>query len=142
MKSAPAIAFDYRPSRRLAFAAGGLAAMAIVALSVSGLPLLVRGVLAAIVVAYAGIGLRRFLAPPCVRIARDATGWRLVEPGGEAVAATLAGHVRRGPLLVLDFRVSGRPRFHAVLTPDMLDTDTRRRLVLILARGSGAPPAQ
>ena len=142
MKSAPAITFDYRPSRRLAIAATGVAALALVAVAMSGLPLVLRVVLAVVVVTCACIELRRFLQPPYVRIARDATGWRLVEPGGEVFAATLAGHVRRGPLLVLDFRVIGRRRFHGVLTPDVLDADVLRRLLLILARGADAPPMQ
>ncbi len=138
MRSAPAIAFDYRPSRRLAAAAGLLAGLAVVAVAASGLPAGLRIALGVAVLLYAGLALRRFLAPPWLRIARDASGWRLVDRAGEAVATTLAGHVQRGPLLVLAFITPGWPRFHCVLSRDGIDADTWRRLLLVLARGGEA----
>ncbi|MBN8480830.1 MAG: hypothetical protein J0L88_04475 [Xanthomonadales bacterium] len=141
MRSAPAIAFDYRPSRRLAVAAGLLAALAVLCVLLSGLPIGLRALLVVAVPLHALVTLRRFLAPPWVRIAHDAGGWRLVDRAGEAMATTLAGHVRLGPLLVLDFATPERPRFHCVLTPDVSDADTRRRLHLVLARGSDASTA-
>lgn len=140
MRSAPAIAFDYRPSRRLAVAAGLVAALAVASVLLSGLPIGLRASLAVAVPLYAGYKLRRFLAPPWVRIAHDAGGWRLIDRGGEGVASTLAGHVRRGPLLVLDFVTPERPRFTCVLSPDVIDADTRRRLLLVLARRDPPPP--
>jgi toxin CptA len=135
MKSAPAIAFDVVPSRRVAAAAAAVALLALVAVVICGLPAWLRVVLAALVIVYAARGLRRFLMPPWTRVVRDASGWRLVDRDGSAVAATLAGHVRRGRLLVLDFRVHGQRRFHCVVTPDVIDADVFRRLWLVLARG-------
>lgn len=135
MKSAPAIAFDVVPSRRVAAVAAAVALLAVVAVMLCGLPLSLRLLLAVLVVVLAVRGLRQFLAPPWTRAVRDPSGWRLVGRDGHAVAATLAGHVRRGPLLVLDFRVPDQSRFHCVLTPDVIDADLFRRLWLVLARG-------
>ena len=139
MRSAPAIAFDYRPSRRLALVSGAVALLAVVAVAASGLPDGLRVALVVAVPIHAAWVLRRFLAPPWVRVAHDAAGWRLVDRANEAVTTVLAGHVERGPLLVLEFRTPDRPRFHCVLTPDVLDADTRRRLRLVLARGADPP---
>ena len=139
MRSAPAIAFEYRPSRRLAALAGAVALLAVIAVAASGLPEWLKVALIVAVPIHAGWALRRFLAPPWVRVAHDATGWRLVDRTNEAVTTVLVGHVERGPLLVLEFRTPDRPRFHCVLTPDVLDADTRRRLCLVLARGAEPP---
>ena len=52
--------------------------------------------------------------------------------------ANLVAHVRLGSWVVLDFRGTGRRRFRAVLGPDNIDADTRRRLILLLSRAEVA----
>ncbi len=144
MKSAPAIAFDYRPSRRVAAAAATIAVLAIVAILASGIGTPARLVLIVAVSAHAAWSLRRFLATPFVRVTRDAGGWQLVTREDERLAASLRGHVRLGPLLVLEFAVPGRRPFRCVLAGDVIDTELRRRLLLVLAReprGAAVPGA-
>lgn len=133
MKSAPAIAFDYAPSRRLAAVAALMAMLAVVGVLKSGLAPSPQVILAVLVPIYAVIGLRRFLVPPFVRVARDASGWQLVGRAGDGVAATLRTHRRLGPLLVLEFELATRQRFRFVLTADVIDAELRRRLLLVLA---------
>ena len=133
MKSAPGIAFDYRPSRRIAAIAGVIALLALFAVLKSGLDLSITVFLVVVVPVYAMFALHRFLEPPFVRVARDATGWQLYSRDGDSIAATLRGHVRLGALLVLDFSLPGRRRFHCVLASDAIDDELRRRLLLVLA---------
>jgi hypothetical protein len=134
MKSAPTIAFDYRPSRSIAAlaASGTLAASAVPWLSGLAWPLCVAVSVFALVF---GMGaLHRFTNPPFRRIAFLSSGWTLIDEGGKEHPAIFESHVHLGALLVLGFRYGPRARFRAVLTPDNLDADTRRRLVLMLAR--------
>lgn len=133
MKSAPGIAFDYRPSRLLAALAAAVSVLAVCAILASGLELPAKAILVVVVPLLALVTLRRFLATPFVRIARDATGWQLVTRQGDCVAATLRTHVHLGPLLVLDFDPAPRRRFRCVLVGDVVDAGLRRRLLLVLA---------
>ena len=140
MRSANAIAFDYRPSRRLAQAVvvGVLAAS--VAPWFSSLPTGARG-LASVAALVAGIvALIRFNRARFRRVALRASGWTLVDATGTEQPADLVAQGRLGPWLVLDFRGPDRHRFRAVLGPDNLDADTRRRLILLLSRAEVAQP--
>jgi len=138
MRSAPSIAFDCRPSP------GVVAATLVVALAAglapwsSGAPLALRMVLSLCAFAGTAAALRRYCAPPFRRIVRRASGWRLVDRDGREHAAILRAHRRLGAWLALDWRCTPRARFRVLVTPDNLDADTRRRLVLLLARGE--PP--
>lgn len=133
MKSAPAIAFDYRPCRGIGIAIAGMTAIALLAISRSGIgpawiwPL---GVFALVTGLHA---LYRHFHPDTVRIARTDGGWLLVDRAGEERAVSLAGHARRGWLLVLQFDGERVGRRSFVLTTDNLDPDLRRRLMLVLA---------
>ena len=140
MKSAPGIAFDYRPSRRIAAIAAVIALLALIAILKSGLGLSIMIILIVVLPIYALIALRRFLNPPFVRVARDATGWQLVSRDGDSTVTTLRSHVRLGPLLVLDFPVPGQRRFHCVLASDVIDDELRRRLLLVLASEPSSKP--
>src|ERR1700752_1680467 len=117
MRSAPAIAFDYRPSHELAhlIAAGVLAA--IVAPWISRLPAIACGA-ASLSALLAGIvSMARFRRARFPRIGLPASGWGLVGAPGPERTADLVPHVRLGPWLVLDFRSVGHRRFRAVLGP-------------------------
>jgi hypothetical protein len=133
MKSAPTIAFDHHPSRRIAGIALAVALAAALAPWLTDLALPARGLLSLLALAFAAFALRRYLQPAFRRIAHGAAGWVLVDEAGREHTATLHGHARLGALLTLDLR-HARGRFRVVLAPDNLDADTRRRLVLLLAR--------
>ena len=134
MKSAPTIAFDYRPSRWVAIAATAIIIAAFIALWLANLPLIVQAGASLAIAANGVVSLRRFLAGPFCRIACRASGWTLVDGMQVEHAATLASHVTVGAWIVLTFRLDRRRRFRAVIGPDNLDADTRRRLTLLLSR--------
>jgi len=141
MKSAPPIAFDYRPSRRVAAVALVLVVIALSCAFANDLPIAPRIGLALAVLAVAAWGLVRFLRPPFARVAWGASGWSLTDRYGRVHAADLIGQRRLGGLVALDFRCAGQRSFSPLLAGDNLDSDTRRRLVLTLARAGIAPPA-
>ncbi|NCT68447.1 MAG: hypothetical protein GXC76_12530 [Rhodanobacteraceae bacterium] len=134
MKSAPTIEFDYRPSRRVGALAAVVAATAALAPWLTGLPWSLCAVLSLLAVVLGAVALHRFRHPPFRRIARRDAGWLLVDAAGDEHAAELKAHARLGALITLDLRLERGPRFRALLAPDNLDADTRRRLVLVLAR--------
>lgn len=137
MKSAPTIAFDYRPSRIVAAATAAIAALALVAPLLSGLPGALRAVLALLGAGAGVAALARFLRPRLRRIVHGATGWQLV--GDDAAhEATLVSHARIGAFIALSWRIAGGGSRHAVLAPDNLDAQTRRRMLLLLARADAA----
>ena len=135
MKSAPGIAFDYRPSRQLGGVGLAVATLALLAPWLSGLPWPASLLLSLAVLALATRSLTRFMRPAFRRIAWHASGWVLVDAAGNERPAELRRHARFGAWLVLlDFRHATRTRFHALIAPDNLDADTRRRLILLLCR--------
>ena len=138
MKSAPPIAFDYRPSRAVIAATGAVGFVAALAPWWSAAPLGLRIALSLGALGIAVVALHRYRSPPFHRIVRRASGWRLVDRDGSERVATLSAHRRFGAWLALDWRCAPRARFRVLVTPDNLDADTRRRLVLLLARGE--PP--
>lgn len=135
MKSAAPIAFDYRPSRALAAALAGIALAAAAAPWASAAPTALRIALSLLAIAVAVAVARVYLAPRIRRIAHGAAGWQLVDTGGREQAALLVAHRRLGSVVALDFRIGVRERFRILLLPDNLDRETRRRLLLVLARG-------
>ncbi|MGA9422029.1 MAG: hypothetical protein WBW61_06670 [Rhodanobacteraceae bacterium] len=134
MKSAIAVAFDYRASFALAACAVAIMGLASVAVLTCALPLTLS-IAGAMVPWLAGaLALWRFRHPSLRRIAYGESGWVAVTSGDDEEPVLLRGHTRCGPLQRLDFvRGDGR-RLRIVLTPDNADTDTRRRLRLILER--------
>lgn len=135
MKSAPAIAFEYRPSRLLALLLGGMTALAVVAIVLSGLAWQWRVVLVLLAIVLGGLALNRHLRSGFARIAHGAGGWTLVDDQGREHPASLLAQVKRGWLLVLEFGSETLPRTRFILANDNCDADLRRRLLLILAAG-------
>jgi toxin CptA len=133
MKSAPTIAFDYRPSRVVAGAATAVVVLALAAPLLSGLPLALRVLLAALALLAGGASIARFLHPRLRRITHGATGWQLVGDA-DVHEATLLSHARIGAFIALSWSLAGGGRRHAVLAPDNIDADTRRRVALLLMR--------
>jgi hypothetical protein len=141
MKSASAIAFDYRPSGWLAAAAVLIFCAALAAPWLSALPFAIALGISAAAGAIGILSLHRFLRPPFRRIAYRASGWILVDANGVEKSALLRLHARLGAWISLDFELDRRRRFRAMLGPDNLDAETRRRLVLMLARADVAHAA-
>ena len=141
MKSAPAIAFDYVPSRWLQLALLAIIGLAGVSIAVCAAPMPVRGALILLAVA---VGLRAFqrLATPWRRIAWHADEtWSLGDAHGAQVLAQLAAYSRRGGMLILRLVPDVGKRFEAVLLPDNLDRELFRSLCVRLARGATPTPS-
>ena len=137
MKSAPAIAFEYRPSRWLLASLLCIALLATVAIAASALAWSVKLILAAAVCAYAIHSARRHLHPAVRRCAWYENGhWRVRDPTGEDHAATLLRASVRGVLIVLVLRSALQRSTSLILLPDNCDADTRRRLRVRLSRGT------
>lgn len=138
MKSAPTIAFDYCPSRGIAIITSVVLIAAAAAPWFCGLPWGARVALslAALVIGIAA--LKRFMYGAYRRIAYRGSGWKLVDVDEAEHAVDLMSHTRLGSWLVLDFRDARNRRFRAVLGPDNVDAETRRRLILLLARAEVA----
>lgn len=138
MKSAPTIAFDYRPSRWIVIAGGVILALAVLAPWLTALPFIASAILSLAAFATGFRALRLHARPRFRRIAWRASGWSLIDPAGEEHAALLTSHAHLGALLSLSFRHGLRARFQALLAPDNLDAQTRRRLILLLTRAEVA----
>lgn len=135
MKSAPAIALDYHPSRLLALAMAAMTATAIAAALLNGLLLPWRLLLAVAAGAFGCLVLVRHLRPRFSRIAHGAGGWILVDGRGGEHPVSLLAHVLRGGLLVLEFGGESMPRARFLFASDNCSADLRRRLLLVLAAG-------
>lgn len=111
---------------------------AVIAPWLSGVPAVARASLSLSVLVAGIVALRRFSNVGFRRIAYQASGWKLVDAFEAEHAAELLSHTQLGNWLVLDFRNAGRRRFRALLGPDNVDAETRRRLILLLARAEVA----
>jgi len=141
MKSAPAIAFDYVPSRWLATAIVAVALLALVAVAFTGVAAWAKLALDGAVVAYAAHALRRHLGAPTRRVAwHEAGHWRIAPADGEEHVAELRHAVIRGGWLVLTLRAGNGDRVALILGPDNSEADVRRRLRVRLARARHATP--
>ena len=138
MKSAAAIAFDYRQSRWIAVAVVLIAMLAGLAVALSEVSLVSKVALACAAGAYAAWSLDRFLRTNNIRRAAWQQGghWRLAEADGSEHVAELEHGSVRGGWIVLRLRRADKRRETLVLGPDNSDADTRRRLRVALARAS------
>ncbi len=132
MKSAPAIAFDYRPCRYLGIGVVLMVGFAVLAIASSGLTSAWKGMLAAVALLYAGVSLRVWMNSSITRIAHGESGWRLIDRHGHEDPAELKGFLRRGVLLVLEFSNADGRRRRFLLAPGNSDAELRRRLLLVL----------
>ncbi|MEO8670528.1 MAG: protein YgfX [Tahibacter sp.] len=142
MKSAPAITFDYQPSRWLRAATLAIVCLACVSILLSATNVALQ--VAALGFA-ASVGIRAWSALGRARWRRIAWyvdgSWSLGDAQGEQVLVRLLGHSRRGSMLILRWQLGGGERFDAVLLPDNLDRETFRRLCVRLSRGEATAPA-
>ncbi len=137
MKSAPLVAFDYFPSRYLVVAVGAVVALALIAVSMSGMDMVAKCIVSCIAAAYSIATIRRFRSSAPVRVGWHTAGhWRLVDHNGTDHVAQLVRSVVRGQWIVLNLRRSDRSRVDLILGPDNSDAETRRLLRVRLTRGS------
>ena len=134
MTSAPAIGFDYSPSRLLQRALLLVAVLAASALMFCALPLWLR-VLLVLVVGLLTWDARRRLAAPMVVAAgwSGESDWTLRMADNEDVAANLASFRVLGTFVLLRLRAVGHRTCVLLLAPDNSDADIRRRLRMRLA---------
>ena len=135
MKSVPAIAFDYRPSRTLLFGLLTIVGAALAAIAFCGLGLAWKLGLAVATAAYAGRALRAFLHPPFLRLVWHSAGhWRLHDAHGGERAGEFVHAVTLGALTVLVLKTAVTRSVAFILLPDNCDAETRRRLRVRLAK--------
>lgn len=146
MRTAPAIGFDYRPSRLLAVATATVSLLALWAVAISGVPEWLRVVLMLFVVWIGTVSLAHWLRPRVRSLLWRADGAaelalrdRTHERSRTALG-TLRSARMMGPLIVLVLNWPPRGRATLWLLPDNLDPDTRRRLRMRLGSGDANAP--
>lgn len=134
MTSAPAIGFDYSPSRWLQRALIVVAALAVLAVMTCALSLWIRLALA-IAVVLATWQTRRNLVSSAVVAAGWGTEleWTVHMADNEDIPAELLSFRVLGPFVLLRLRMVGRGVHALLLGPDNSDSDIRRRLRMRLA---------
>jgi toxin CptA len=142
MTSAPAIGFEYRPSRRLAQFCVFVPLLALAAIALCGLLPAVKMLLALIVVVAAARAWSRHGRSEiaAVGLSQEA-GWVLRRTDGTDAAATLASSRVIGPYVLLRMALPGARGETLLLGPDNSDADIRRRLRMRLATAQITPVA-
>lgn len=129
MTSAPAISFDYRPPAWLRTLHAGVAALALIAIGVSGLPWWAKAacLLPTLALALrAGLGLRRSAVS---RVEWSAAGtWRLCLASGAEAPAALASFRILGTVILLRLRAEEGATYALVLGAGNSHPELRRRL--------------
>ncbi|MBS0569364.1 MAG: hypothetical protein JSS28_02060 [Proteobacteria bacterium] len=135
MKSAVAIALDYRPSRWLLAAMAAALFLACMAIVLSGMPTWLKSVCIVFAGSCFGLAVGRFLHPLARRaVWQPAAHWRVTDTDGVEHVAEFAGSAVRGAWIVLRLRRSDGKRLVLVLGPDNCDAETRRQLRVRLMR--------
>ena len=135
MTSAPAIGFEYRPSRWLPRLLLAVAILAMLAVLLSGLPWWLKTTLFVAVALVAHRAMRRWSASP-VRAAGWSSegGWSLRLADHSDLPASLASFRVLGACILLRLRAAPLDeQVLLLLAPDNSDADIRRRLRMRLA---------
>jgi toxin CptA len=134
MTSAPAIGFEYAPSRLLRRCVLVVAALAALAVALSGVAIALKLVLIAAVAMATWQNLQRAQRSTLAAAGWDAEGdWTLRTADHEDIAATLASFRVLGGFILLRLRTEERGMQILLLAPDNTDRDIRRRLRMRLA---------
>jgi len=140
MRSAPAIGFEYRPSRLFAYLPALVLVLALIADVACALPWWAKLALAALALAVWTRAVRR---PACPVVAAGWSAgdgqWSLRRADGGDVPATLASSRVLGPCIWLRLRTADRRIATLLLAPDNSDADIRRRLRIRLATMRDTP---
>jgi toxin CptA len=142
MTSAPAIGFEYRPSRWLRRLPEAAAALALVAVASCGLGGWLKAPLAAAVALGAVRAWRAAGRSPVRAAGWGEGGWSLRLDSGEDVPARQASARVFGGAVLLRLAAPGRRPWTLLLAADNLDADTRRRLRMRLAVEQGEAAAE
>ncbi|SEI83015.1 protein YgfX [Frateuria terrea] len=137
MTSAPAIGFDYRPSRVPRQLLAMVAALACVAIALSGVPLGFKLVLGTGVLFLALAAARRSARSRIAGVGYGSDGWALYQADRSQLPATLLSHRVIGTCVLLRLQTD-RATEILLLAPDNSDPDIRRRLRMRLAAQSPA----
>lgn len=137
MTSAPAIGFEYRPSRQLAWLRRGVVVLAVAAVLSCGLSGWLKLLLVTLVVLVQLVPWRRREIRPVAAGWSADGGWTLRLSDGRDESVALRGSRVFGGCVML--KLAGERRSHGLwLFPDNSDADTRRRLRMRLdAMGRG-----
>ncbi len=134
MTSAPAIGFEYRPSRWLPRALVVVATLAALAVMLSALDLWLKPLLIAVVLVATWRAIRQFAASPIVAAGWSAdNAWTVRLLDHEDVPATLASFRVFGGFVWLRLQTAERGAQVMLLAPDNSDADIRRRVRMRLA---------
>lgn len=143
MTSAPAIGFEYRPSRWLGRLLCVVSALAMLSIWLSGVPWVVKLLLGTVLTTAAWRTITRLVDSRVTAAGwgRDG-GWSLRLAGSEDMLVTLQAFRVVGAAVVwLRLKAPGHEGVSLLLTPDNSDADIRRRLRmrLALAASAGTP---
>lgn len=138
MTSAPAIGFDYRPSRLPARLLALVTALAFVAIALSGAPFRYKLLLAVGTLLLAAIAARRSVRSRIAGVGYGPGGWALYRADRTQFPATLLSHRVIGTCVLLRLRTDHTTET-LVLATDNSDPDIRRRLRMRLAAQSPVP---
>ena len=142
MTSAPAIGFEYRPSRWLPRLLWLLAALALLAVALAGLPFWLKLPLALLVAGSAWRAVRRYQRSPVTAAGWSGEGgWSLRFADGSDAPAELASFRVLGAAVLLRLRLAQPGEQVLLLAPDNSDADIRRRLRMRLATVRAEPAA-
>lgn len=136
MISAPAIGFEYRPSRLLQRLRWLLVVLAVVALMLSGMTLSVCLLLGLVLIGVLVLVQRRQGATPTAVGWHPMSGWTVRMADGRDVPMNLSSFRVLAGCVVLNLAGEGG-RHDLWLLPDNSDPDTRRRLRMRLAATGG-----
>jgi toxin CptA len=132
MTSAPAIGFDYRPSRWPARLLGVVVTLALAAIVTSGAPWWLQLLLSAASLAFAAQALRRASRTGVAGVGLAGERWTLYRGDRSETPATLASSRVLGTCVLLRLKCAGETVV-LLLAPDNSDADLRRRLRMRLA---------
>lgn len=137
MKSVPAVAFDYRPSRLMIAAIVGVVLLAMLALTLCAMSFAAKLFFGVLALGYVSIATQRLLRSSPRRAVWHVAGyWRLAFADGEENVAELVGSAIRGAWIVLNLRDNNNRRIDLILAPDNSDAETRRLLRVRLSRNA------
>jgi toxin CptA len=134
MPSAPAIGFEYRPSRHLRRALLAVAGLAVLAVWLCALPASAKVAVSGMVLVVVAHAARRVARTPVTAAGCSEDGqWTLHMSADTDVIATLSSFRVLGGFVLLRLRTTDQDVHTLLLGPDNADADIRRRLRMRLA---------
>lgn len=142
MRSAPAIGFEYRPSRRLAALTLAVSALAMLAVALCAMPWWAKALLWLAIVGSWMYPRHYGVQPPSAVGWSAAAGWSLRLRDGRDLSASLQSWRIMGSCVLVRLVTAERVPLALWLLPDNSDADTRRRLRMRLLALPAEEPAE